>query len=144
MRKILQIQTDGQEELESAMYYIFDQYWMPVFSSYRDHKAIEAWSHLMPDYFKVKYTEQALKPWLMVRKERDLEWVRDISNWGFLLSDVNHLFTEWLEEQKRIDKQALDFWLLKADTTSRSQMLLQVKSQLAKNIGKRFKVDPAN
>lgn len=98
----------------------------------------------MPDYFKAKYTEQALKPWLMVRKERDLEWVRDISNWGFLLSDVNHLFTEWLEEQKRIDKQALDFWLLKADTTSRSQMLLQVKSQLAKNIGKRFKVDPAN
>jgi hypothetical protein len=54
------------------------------------------------------------------------------------------LFSGWLDDQKRIEKQALDLWLLRADPASRSQMLLQVKSSLAKNIGKRFRVDPAN
>ena len=33
---------------------------------------------------------------------------------------------------------------MRVDHASRSQMLLEVKSHLAKNIGKRFKVDPAN
>ena len=52
IQKILQIQLKNDKDLDEAMFFVFNNYWMPAFSTYRDYKVVKEWSLLMPDLLK--------------------------------------------------------------------------------------------